>query len=63
MKTTYLKPITEIVLISSGAIMIGASGEGKKILEDGGNTSTGNVNEGDSRRFSVWDDEDDEEEE
>lgn len=60
MKTTYLKPTTEIVLISSGAIMIGASGEGKKILEDGGNTSTGSVTEGDSRRFSIWDDEEEE---
>lgn len=58
MKATYLKPTTEEILLSSQPIMIGASADGKKILEDGGGTSSSGITEGDSRRnYSVWDDE------
>lgn len=50
MKKIYLKPATEEFLIASGAIMITASGEGEKIVDDGGDTDTGGVTTGDSRR-------------
>ena len=55
MKTTYLKPNTEIVLLNTAP-----SGEGEKILDNGGNTSGVGITEGDSRRFSVWGDDEEE---
>ena len=58
MKATYLKPETEVTLLSSEAIMIGASADGEKFLESGGGTSDSNITAGDSRSGSVWDDED-----
>lgn len=60
MKTTYLKPNTEIVLLNTAPIMLQASGEGEKILDNGGNTSGVGITEGDSRRFSVWGDDEEE---
>ena len=50
MKKIYLKPTTEEFLIASGAIMITASGEGEKIVDDGGDTSSEGITTGDSRR-------------
>ena len=64
MKATYLKPTLEEILLSSQAIMISASGDGTKLVEDGGGTNEGGITEGDARRHrSVWDDEELEEEE
>lgn len=64
MKKTYLIPSTDVVLVSSSAIMITASdGTGQKIVDDGGDTSTEGITEGDSRRhINVWGDEEEEEE-
>lgn len=62
MKKTYLKPATEEILISSKAIMITASGDGERIVEDGGTTSENEITEGDARRRTVWDDEEEEDE-
>ena len=62
MKKTYLIPSTDVVLVSSSAIMITVSdGKGKKIVDDGGNTSTDGITEGDARRRrTVWDDDEEE---
>ena len=65
MKKTYLKPATEEILISSKTIMITASGDGQRIVDDGGTTSDENITEGDSRRRyqNVWDEEEYDDEE
>ena len=61
MKATYLKPTTKVVLLTIGNIMITASGNGKKIVDNGGNTGDYNITEADSRRRQdVWDDEEEE---
>ena len=61
MKAIYLKPTTEEIRLSLSAIMITVSG-GKdgQIVEDGGSTNENNITEGDSRRRTVWDDEEEE---
>jgi hypothetical protein len=59
MKAKYLKPcINEDVLLCEEDLMLTASGDGTKIVEDGGSTE-GKVTEGDARSYrrSVWDDE------
>ena len=58
MKKSYLKPATEEELLSSDNLMITASGDGEKIVEYGGSTDNEGITEGDSRRRTVWDDED-----
>ena len=58
MKAIYLKPETDVTLLSSEAIMISASGDGTKLVEDGGSTSENSITEADSRHRSIWDDED-----
>jgi len=59
MKKTYLQPATEEIFLTVGNIMITASADGKKIVEDGGNTD-GIITEGDSRRSTVWGEEEEE---
>lgn len=66
MKATYLKPTTEMLFLSSSVVMITASDGTSKLVEDGGNTSTGDngnpITEGDSRRtYNVWEEEEEEE--
>lgn len=58
MKTTYLKPTTDEIRLTSGAVMITASADGENFIEDGGTTSQGGITEGDSRGSrGIWDDE------
>jgi len=58
MKTLYVKPETAVVLLSTEAVMIGASAGGQRIVEDGGSTSGSSITTADSRGSSLWDDED-----
>ena len=58
MKAKYLKPTTECLPYSIDELMITASADGQKIVEDGG-TTNGTVTEGDARELrNIWDDED-----
>jgi len=58
MKTTYLKPTTDEIRLTSGSVMISASADGENFIEDGGTTSEGGITEGESRGSrSIWDDE------
>lgn len=59
MKAKYIKPsITEDLLLSDEDFMLVVSGDGTKIVDNGGNTGDNNITEGDSRSFKIWDDED-----
>ena len=56
MKAKYIKPsITEDLLLSDEDLMITVSGDGTKIVDNGG-TTDGVITEGDSRQFKVWSD-------
>jgi hypothetical protein len=58
MKKIYLKPTTEEFLINSAPLMITASGDGERIVDDGGSTGENQIIEADSRRRrDIWEDE------
>lgn len=58
MKKIYLKPTTEEYTINSAPFMITASGNGERIVDDGGTTEEHNITEADSRRHKdIWYDE------
>ncbi len=59
MKTKYIKPTTDIIILSTGNIMISVSGSGEKLLDSGGNASGSSIIDSDSRR-NRWEDEEDE---
>lgn len=61
MKAIYQKPITEIMFVSSGAIMLTVSGGGQQIVTNGGDTQSAGITSGDSRRFDLWAEDEDEE--
>lgn len=59
MKAKYLKPTSEFAQFDIDDVMITASVEGETILGDGGDASSSGVTSADSRRGSVWDDDED----